>query len=105
MAAMKKVKSNDGKKATMKKPAKATMKKPAKASLKFTKKPAEATKNTKAKKKNNKAKWYSAEFVEALNTEFIVHTTDMSTETLCKVYYSKERKGLEFRYYKSFRPA
>ena len=97
MAAMKKVKSNDGKKAAMKKPAKA--------SLKFTKKPAEATKNTKAKTKNNKAKWYSAEFVEALATEFLVHTTDMSTETLCKVYYSKERKGLEFRYYKSFRPA
>ena len=104
MAAMKKVKSNDvvqRKKAAMKKPAKAAMKKI------FTKEPAEAAKktNTKAKKKNSKAKWYSAEFVEALNTEFVVHTTDMSTETLCKVYYSKERKGLEFRYYKSFRPA
>ena len=104
MAAMKKVKSNDvvrRKKAAMKKPAKAAMKKI------FTKKPAQAAKktNTKAKAKNSKSKWYSAEFVEALNTEFIVHTTDSSTETLCKVYYSKERKGLEFRYYKSFRPA
>ena len=104
MAAMKKVKSNDvvqRKKAAMKKPAKAAMKKI------FTKKPAQAAKKTKTKAKaqNSKPKWYSAEFVEALNTEFIVHTTDSSTETLCKVYYSKERKGLEFRYYKSFRPA
>ena len=70
------------------------------------KKPAQAAKKTKTKAKaKNNTKYYTAAFVEGLAGEFVVHTTDASTETLCKVYYSKERKGLEFRYYKSFRPA
>ena len=105
---MKKVKAND--EVQRKKPAKAAMKKPAKAAMKriVMKKPAKAAMKTKTKakpKNNNEPKYYTAAFVEGLNCEFIVHTTDSSTETLCKVYYSKERKGLEFRYYKSFRPA
>ena len=77
------------------------------AHAKLKKKPAKADRKTKKNyTKNNKTpKYYTAAFVEGLACEFVVHTTDASTETLCKVYFSKDRKGLEFRYYKTFRPA
>ena len=56
------------------------------------------------KKKEKSPRFYTAEFVEGLACEFFIQAVDAATETLCKVYYSKDRKGLEYRYYRSFRP-
>ena len=56
------------------------------------------------KKKKKSPRFYPAKFVEDLNCEFYIQKVSEATETLVKVYYSKDRKGLEYRYYRSFRP-
>ena len=58
----------------------------------------------KAYKKKKSPRFYPAKFVEDLNCEFYIQKVTEATETLVKVYYSKDRKGLEYRYYRSFRP-
>ena len=62
-------------------------------------------KKKKAHNKKEKApRFYPAKFVEDLKCEFYIQKVTEATETLVKVYYSTDRKGLEYRYYRSFRP-
>ena len=66
--------------------------------------PKKAPINKKKAKKTNSPRYYPAKFVEDLKCEFYIQKVSSATETLVKVYYSKDRKGLEYRYYRSFRP-
>ena len=106
-----KLKPNDvvQRKKAVKKPANATRKKWGwKKGIKkptAMKKVVKKINKTKANKKKDKTpRFYTAKFVEGLACEFFIQAVDAATETLCKVYYSKDRKGLEYRYYRSFRP-
>ena len=54
--------------------------------------------------KEKAPRFYPAKFVEDLKCEFYIQKVTEATETLVKVYYSTDRKGLEYRYYRSFRP-
>ena len=94
------------KKIIKKKPAamkKVVKKKPA-AMKKVTPKKAPIKKKKAHDKKEKAPRYYPAKFVEDLKCEFYIQKVKEATETLVKVYYSKDRKGLEYRYYRSFRP-
>ena len=105
MKAMK-VKANDQIQRKKAKPANAARKKIIKKKPAAMKKVVKKINHTKANPKKHKTpKFYTAAFVEGLACEFFIQAVDAATETLCKVYYSKDRKGVEYRYYRSFRPA
>ena len=106
-----KVKANDQiqlKKTLMKKPANAARnpffkKKPA-AMQKVVKKIIKKKPAAMKKVVKKTPKFYTAAFVEGLACEFFIQAVDAATETLCKVYFSKDWKGLEYTYYRSVRP-
>ena len=106
MAAMKNVKprekANDvlQRKKSIKKDIKTAMKKVVKKPAAWLKKGVKTINKTKANKKKKKDKsprFYPAAFVEGPNCEFFIQAVDAATETLCKVYYSKDYTTSQIR--------